>query len=360
VASRYAVILAGGRGERFWPLSTARRPKQFLSLVGGKPMLVQALDRIRPLIPASHTFIITRRDLVGATAALAPRLKRSQIIGEPAGRDTGAAIAVGAALVKQRDPRGVFCVLTADHVMGDLAVFRRTLDVGLALAAERNALITIGIPPTHPSTGYGYIEAGAASVRRRGIEFRQARRFVEKPDRLTARKYLASGKYFWNSGMFIWSVPAIEAAFKKHRRPLYNLIQSLADAGPATLPRRMARAYRSLEKISIDYAVMEKADNILVARGRFAWDDVGAWTALGGHFTQDGHGNAVAGEVAALASSGNIAVSDRRHLTALIGVRDLVVVQAHRVTLVCHKDHAQDVKKMVELLRARGRHPHLL
>lgn len=356
----HAVILAGGRGERFWPLSTARRPKQLLRLVGTKPLLTLAFERLRGLVPPDRIYVITNKDLAAATRRALPRVPARNIIGEPVGRDTAAALAVGCALVSARDPDGVFCVLTADHVIGDLPRFRQTLRASLDLAEHENVLITIGIEPRSPSTGYGYIDAPARCAARAGIRFRNVRRFVEKPDLATARRYCRSGRFFWNSGMFIWSARSLERAFAKHRPALARLIRELGPlAGTTGFDRTLRRRYAGLEKISIDYAVMEKARNIVMAEGTFAWDDLGSWSALEGHVPPDRRGNLVLGSCEALASEGNVVVSQDR-LTALIGIRDLIVVQAPGVTLVCPRERAQDVKKLVEQLRAGGRHAGVL
>ncbi len=358
--SDYAVILAGGKGERFWPLSTTRRPKQFLSLVGDRSLLAQAVDRLHGLIPPERVFVITNQDLVAAAIEAAPDLPPANIIGEPVGRDTAAAVALGAALVKARDPQAAFAVLTADHVMGDLDCFRATLRESLALARRQDVLITIGIPPTEPSTAYGYIETGAALGEHGGVPFLKAKRFVEKPPLDQARAYVEAGTYCWNSGMFIWSVAAVERAFAAHRPALAGLLNRLADADRhGQLVAALATEYPALEKISIDYALMEKASNIVMARGLFRWDDVGSWTALENHFPKDAAGNVVVGDAHVLGGAGNIVYS-RGQLTAVIGLDNVIVVQAAGVTLVCAKDRAQDIKKLLEQVRATGRHQDVL
>ncbi len=356
----FAVILAGGKGERFWPLSTSRHPKQVLALVGDKPLIQQAVDRLQDFIPADRVYIITSEDLAEAIRRAAPELPPENVVGEPVGRDTAAAIALGAVLIQARDPEGVFCVLTADHVMGNLEVFTSTLREGLALAARQEVLVTIGIPPTEPSSAYGYIEAGTSLGAGGPVEFLRAQRFVEKPARETAEAYLKGGRHYWNSGMFLWSVRTFCAGLEKHCPPLAEMMRRLAAVGGGeAFATAVGREYAQLKKISIDYALMEKADNIVMAVGQFAWDDVGSWPALENHLPKDTSGNALRGDCEALDSSGNIVLSEGR-LTALIGVKDLVVVQAEGVTLVCPKDRAQDVKKMVERLRADGRREQVL
>ena len=356
----FAVILAGGKGERFWPLSTSRRPKQLLALFGEKTLLAQAVERLEGLIPPERTLVITSEFLVAATRAAAPALPAENVIGEPVGRDTAAAVALAAALVGARRPDGVFCILTADQLMEDLPLFRLTLEESLALAAREDVLITIGIRPAEPSTSFGYIHAGPVLSTSRGIVFHEALRFVEKPDLETARGYVADGHYCWNAGMFIWSVPTVTEALRAHCPHLFALIERLRPvAGTPQLAAALAREYPGLPKISIDYALMEKAKRIVMARGTFPWDDVGSWPAVAAHLPADAAGNTVVGEAELIDSAGNVIYSQGR-LTAVIGVKDLVIVQAEGVTLVCPRDRAQDVKKMVERVKAAGRHPEVL
>jgi mannose-1-phosphate guanylyltransferase len=356
----YAVIMAGGRGERFWPLSTARRPKQLLALVGGKTLLAQAVDRLQGLLPVERVLVITSADLVEPTLLAAPALRRANVIGEPFGRDTAAACALGGALVEARCQDGVFCILTADQIMGDLDKFRATLRESLMLAAEADCIITIGIPPTGPSTAFGYIEAGEQLPSRGSVEFLKAKRFVEKPDRKTAQQYLASGKFFWNSGMFIWSVATLRRALAQHRPQLLPMADRMREqAGKPGFAEALREEYGRLEKISVDYAIMEKADNMVMVKGAFAWDDVGSWTALANHVAADESGNTILGKCEALDSRGNVVVSQSR-LTALIGVQDLVVVQAEGVTLVCPKNRAEEVKRLVQHMQKSGLYGELL
>jgi mannose-1-phosphate guanylyltransferase len=250
-------------------------------------------------------------------------------------------------------------VLTADHVIRDIPVFQETIRNGLELAAREDMLITIGIMPTSPNTGYGYIDAGESALRQGGTEFLKVKRFVEKPDLVTAKRYCSAGHYYWNSGMFIWSVRSLEKSLAKHRPALVNLIDRVSTTDPAGLDAVLLGEYDVLEKISIDYALMEKAENIIMAKSKFAWDDVGSWTALTSHLPKDAFHNSVLGACEALDAEHNIVVSEGR-LTALIGVKDLVVVQSDGVTLVCPKERAQDVKKLVERLKAAGKYGEVL
>jgi mannose-1-phosphate guanylyltransferase len=352
--------MAGGKGERFWPLSTSKHPKQLLALVGDKPLIAQAVDRLEGLVPPENVFVVTNADLVDATREAAPLLPPENIVGEPIGRDTAAAVACGGALVKARDEEGVFAVLTADQVMGDLDLFSATLKGGMDLAEQNDILVTIGIEPAYPSTGFGYIESGDTFAKDNGVEFRKANRFVEKPDEATATQYLETGRFYWNSGMFIWSIPSLEKAFTAHCPEMRELMNTLTGyAKDEKMVEGMDATYPDLGRISVDYALMEKADNIVMACGTFAWDDVGSWPALESHFEQDEDGNTRIGEVETLDANGNIILSGDR-LTAVIGVKDLIVVQAEGVTLVCPKDRAQDIKQMVVALREKGGYGDLL
>ncbi len=356
----YAVILAGGKGERFWPLSTSRTPKQVLSLFGGRTLLAMAVDRLKGLLPPERVFVITSADLVEVTRDAAPMLPAQNIIGEPVGRDTAAACALGLALVKAHDPKAAFAILTADHIMGDLDIFQNTLRQSFALALREDVLVTIGIQPANPSTAYGYVDAGDVHQELSGVTFHQARKFVEKPNLATAEKYLAAGNYFWNAGMFIWSVAAFERALTAFRPPLAAMVERLIPhAGKSGFYEALAGEYGPLEKISVDYAIMEHARNIVMARGTFAWDDVGSWPALANHFAKDAEGNVRIGACEQVDASGNVVVSNHR-LTALLGVHDLVVVQSEGATLICPKDRAQDVKKLVTLLAGNPEYKHLL
>lgn len=357
--NRFAVIMAGGRGERFWPLSTMARPKQVLSLVGGRPMLAQAVERLNGFIPPERILIITSASLVNVSREAVPELPPENIIGEPCGRDTAAACALGAAIVKARCANGSFCILTADHVIKKTDRFLRILDRGFETAERGESLVTIGIKPVFPSTGFGYIECGE-ELESGDVRFYKAQRFVEKPDAKTAAGYIQAGNYFWNSGMFIWKADTLLAALKQFEKPVYDMAEIMLPVVDSDgFAGCLTEAYNRLGRISIDYAVMEKAGNIVTAAGDFEWYDVGSWPALEDHFEKDADGNVIVGDGAMLDSRGNVVISENR-LTALIGVEDLVVVHAEHATLICPKSRAQDVKQMVQQLAADGRHAGLL
>lgn len=348
----YAVILAGGRGERFWPLSTGKRPKQFLNLFGGRALLVQAIDRLTGLIPPERVIVITSADLVEATREAAPDLPEHNIIGEPCGRDTAAASALACALVQRRDPQGCACILAADHLIGNIDIFQATLTDAINVACSTDAIVTIGMQPTYPATGFGYIESGDLMENGTATQFNKVTRFVEKPDEETATAYIASKRYYWNAGMFIWRAETMARALAQHTPALADLRQQIVAAPETGVAALLASLYPDLPKISVDYAIMEHAGNIVVARGLFAWDDAGAWSALATHFDKDASGNVLLGKVETLDASNNIVVSGDR-LTALLGVNNLVVVHTGNATLVCACERVQEIKKIVNQVGSR-------
>lgn len=338
----YAFILAGGRGERFWPLSTFKRPKQFVSLFGGKPLLAHAVERLAGLVPAERIHIITSADLVPATRDALPCLPESNILGEPVGRDTAAAVALACGVVRAKDPQGVVAILPADPLIGDVPAFRAALADACAVAAREPVIATLGIAPTFPATGYGYIECGDPLEASETTPMRHVRRFVEKPDLATAQAYLATGAFVWNAGMFIWRAEVMAEAFRRHAPQWLPLIDA---------PTRMAEVYPILPKLSVDYAIMEKSDNLVVARGDFGWDDVGTLPALARQFPADTEGNVTIAPTFALDAHGNIvAAEDAEHATALLGVDDLIVVHTDKATLVCAKAAADRLKALVAIL----------
>jgi len=351
---QYAVIMAGGRGERFWPMSTSKRPKQLLDLVGDKPLIAESVDRVKAVIPPERVYVITNQDLVEATCEALPDLPAENIIGEPMGRDTAAAVALGCALVEANSPDAVFAVLTADHVMGDLPIFERTLQDAMSFAANEDVLITMGITPTHPDTGFGYIRVAEPRDVPGESTFFDVKKFEEKPDLARARSFVDSGECYWNSGMFIWSVASVRNALTKFCPPLTRMMDVVMPTiGTESFAETLMKEYENLSKISVDYALMEKANNIVMAVGEFKWDDVGSWPAIVNHFEQDEHHNTRIGTTELLNSSGNIVYS-RDRLTACLGVEELIIVQADGVTLVCAKEQAQNIKQLVKALHERG------
>ena len=342
----YVVILSGGSGERFWPLSTPDRPKQFLSVFGGKSLIRQAVDRVRGLVPSERILVVTADSLVKATRRELPELPRANVIAEPCRRDTAAAIATACGVVERRGGAdAVAAVLTADQLMRDVSAFRRLLADAARAAAATDDIVTMGVAPDYPATGFGYIQVGEPVPLRTKTVFHRAVRFVEKPDAKTAAKYLATGRYAWNAGMFVWKVATMKAALLAGAPALAILEAAVADK-KNRVPAVLETLYPQLPRISIDYAVMEKAKNILVSRTAFGWDDVGTWSAADRHLATDARRNVVKGNVTLLDVTDSVAISEGPHM-AVLGVKDLVVVATKDSVLVTAKDRVQDLKKLL-------------
>lgn len=360
---RYVVIMAGGRGERFWPESRLAQPKQLLPIVGEKAMLAQTVDRLAGLVGPEDIFVITNAEQRDAVLSVCPELDPAKVIGEPVGRDTAAAVGLATVLVRRLDPNATFAMLPADAVIHDADGLRATLEAAFEAAEADPVLTTIGITATHPATGYGYIQQGEACGEFGGSTVFKVARFVEKPDAATAQAYLETGGYFWNAGMFIWSVNAIVAELEASTPGLWKALQAI-DSGLAAgndINALLMEHYPSLEKISVDYAIIEKAQNVVMLESRFDWDDVGEWPAVARHYPADAEGNVARGAAHLENAKGNIVFNrDPDHLVALLGVEDLIVVKTDDATLVCHKDQAQAIKDMVKAIGAKAALKHLM
>jgi len=334
----HAVLLVGGKGERFWPLSTPEKPKQFLKIFSDKSMVKETADRISSLIPKTNIHYVLPPHLVDSLKQEIAGVKNKNLIIEPQGRNTAPAIALAARALRDK-PDAVMAVLPADHLISPKKTFLADLRAAARLA-EKGYLVTFGISPDRPETGYGYIEIDKNQpLGKRGFK---AKRFREKPDLPTAKRYLKSGNFFWNSGMFVWKVSAIIEAFRKHHPGIYKgLLDSAALSRSPTL-----RSYGKLEAASIDYAVMEKARNVAILPAKFRWDDVGSWSALERHLSKGLDKNTRIGKLIVLDSEGCIAVAPQGEI-ALLGVRDLVIVKSGDKVLVCAKDRVAEVKKLL-------------
>jgi len=341
--------MAGGKGERFWPQSRQSKPKQFLSIVGDKPLLAQTVLRMGDMVPPGNIIVLTGAEYVNDVAEACPMLDRANIIGEPVGRDTAAAVGLATILVRQRDPDASFAVLPSDHVIKNDEGFRSVLEQAFVVAETEDALVTIGIEPLFPSTGYGYIQRGGETMRLLGLPVFDVKRFVEKPSLDVARQYVNSGEYFWNAGMFIWRVSTVATALEKHVPDLWAGLTQIGDdlASGADIDGVLAEKYPTLRKISIDYALMEKADNVLTLPGIFDWDDVGAWPALVRHLPADSKGNIIRGNAIVFEGSDNIVIGSNEHLVTVMGLNNCIVVHTEDATMVCPRDRAQDIKNLV-------------
>lgn len=353
----YPVILAGGRGTRFWPLSRRRRAKQLLPLDGKQSMIQEAVARLLPLAPANRLWVITNDDLRGAIARQLPRLNRRQILAEPAGRNTAPAIGLAAFLLLRTDPLAVIGLFPSDHVIGDEKRYRETVARGVEIAGAGENIVVLGIRPTRPETGYGYIEAGSAYER----DSLRVRRFTEKPDAHRAGVFLAAGNYYWNSGMFLWSARTLANALREHLPKTAALLERIAASfGTRKFESVFKKLYPQCENISVDYAVLEPrsakgegASNIYCLPADFRWNDLGSWTALHEHQAakhKSLNANILVGDGNfTLDASGNYVHAPGKFVAA-VGVNDLVVVETDDALLVTSRARAQDVGKIVKYL----------
>jgi mannose-1-phosphate guanylyltransferase len=344
----FACIMAGGSGERFWPMSRAKLPKHLLKLLSERTLLEEAVRRVTAVVAKENIFVLTNETQLPATLeALRDLVPAEQIVAEPAKRDTAPAAALATALVRARGGDGAtLALLPADAFIGDTATYGRQLAAALPRAAESGAIVTIAIRPDHPATGFGYLEMGAELQRGAGGVLRAVKRFVEKPDLETAKRYVASGDFGWNAGIFCWRVSTFLAEAERNAPELAAFIKGFPAAHAAGY---LTEKFPVLPKISVDYAIMEKARAVETLLAEFDWDDVGLWTALPKHLAKDASGNATRGPVFSAAATNNIVVSNGRTI-ALCGVKDLVVVETADAVLVCHRDAVQDIKKIVQQL----------
>ncbi len=348
--SIYALILAGGSGERFWPLSRRTRPKQLLRLVSDRTLLEETIARLDGLVPPERILILTNVEQEKSVRDLLKRFPKENIVAEPSKRDTAAAVALGAGWVAARDHAATMLVLPADHVIKDREAFQETITTAAAAAQETGALVTIGIKPTWACPGFGYIEQGDA-VRLRSeskIAVHRVVRFREKPNIDLAESFLRKGNFRWNAGMFVWSVPTVLSEFNRHAPELADFISQVRS--PKNLGKILGERFSGLPRISFDYAIMEKADRVLVVEASFDWDDVGSWQAVARYFKKDAHGNAANLALTALDSSDNIIFNDGDTAIALLGVRNLIVVRTADALLICHRHEAERIKNLVAKL----------
>lgn len=367
---RYVIIMAGGRGERFWPVSRQKTPKQLITLLGKRSFLQQAVDRVTAVVPLKNVLIITNAVQAAEVRRQLPKLPKENVVAEPIGRDTCAAVTLGAAIVGARSTTAVMAVLPADHVIPSEKKFQQVLADGFDLASRGQAIVTIGIKPTEPATGYGYIQVGKALPTPKGSKryktaFHKAARFVEKPNLEKAEQYLASGDYRWNAGMFIWSFVTITEGLQKHQPAMAEACQRWfrAAPNPVKLKRVLAREYPKIEKISVDYALLEPSRNVVVAAGDFDWDDLGAWNALARHLKPDAAGNCAVGDFVQVDAARNIIFDARtRHQTpiAVVGLCDSILVLTDDATLLAHKSQSQKIKDLVKKLSETRRYSKLV
>jgi mannose-1-phosphate guanylyltransferase len=356
-----AVILAGGRGTRFWPRSRKRTPKQLLDIISEKTMLRETTDRLRPLFAPNRLWVVTNDEQAAAIRRELPRVPRTQILAEPAGRNTAAAIGLAAIHLAKKYGDALMAVLPADHYIAGAARYRKIMLAALELASIPGNLIVLGIPPTRPETGFGYIERGARVRGDAGIPAYRVERFTEKPDSARARKYVRGKKHYWNAGMFFWRVSTFLECLREFLPQVWTALQELQRTiGTSRYSRTLRRVYPRLKNISVDYAVMEPStrsgakQRVFVLPAEIGWSDIGSWAAVYELLAQTKKQNVSNSRAFMLDADGNF-VWTRRKFAALIGVKDLVVVDTDDALLVCPRERAQDVGKIVAWLEQNGR-----
>lgn len=348
--------MAGGGGTRFWPLSRKKLPKQFLNLTGKDRMVNLTFDRLARFVSPDDIFVVTNRMHADVTEEFMDgRIRRSHILAEPAARNTAACIGYAAMEIIKKYGDGIMCILASDHYIKDEDTYVEVMKDAVRTAEETDALVTIGIHPTFPSTGYGYIR----NVTLEGKSYRRVEEFVEKPDRETAEAYLRDGRYAWNSGMFVWKASTILSCFEKLLPDIHACLGRIGEAlGTPEEERVIAEVYPNIPKISIDYGIMERADKVLMLEGDFGWNDIGSFDTLPSVLSADENGNVCQGNYILLDSRGCICYAKDRLITA-IGVENLVMVETPDAVLVCPKERVQEVKKIVEQLENEGREDYL-
>lgn len=349
----YAVIMAGGIGSRFWPQSRMDNPKQFLKVFGDSTLIQNTVARLQGLIPPERVFVVTHRRYVDQTREQLPAVPQENILAEPIARNTAPCIAFAAVKLMARDPEATMVVLPADHVIRNVAHFQNVLRVAIAKAQEDRTLVTIGINPTHPETGYGYIQfEGQGDGASDEPVPHPVRTFAEKPDMATAERFLDSGDFLWNSGMFVWRADTILEEMGRHLPQAYEAFEPLSEAvGTPREEKALEEAYSHSPHISIDYGVMERAEKVYVVPASFGWNDVGDWRAVYDLSEKNGHGNALMGNVIVHDSSRCLVQADER-LVVLVGIHDAVVVDTGDAVLICNRESAQQVKNVVDYLHA--------
>src|SRR5438105_8750787 len=350
----HAVILAGGSGTRLWPLSTPGFPKQFLPLPGGKTMIQETLARVAPLISPERAWVVSGRSMVELVHEHLPSIPLNHMLGEPMGRNTAPAIAWVAATIARQDQQAIMATLPADHVITRVETFRQALTQAYELA-EQGYLVTLGIKPTAPETGYGYIRFADPVGEGYGHQAFFAERFVEKPDLSTAQSYLEDGHYVWNSGMFIWKVEAILAEMRTHLPELMRKIDIIVSVmGTPQETSTINEIWPTLTSISIDNGIMEKTKNLVVIPADLGWDDVGNWEQYTSLFPSDAFGVGAVGPHVSLECQNTFVYNDTARQVYTIGLEDIVVVEMDDKTMICHKDHVQRVKELAESQQKKG------
>lgn len=353
------VVMAGGVGTRFWPLSRKRKPKQFLPIVSEKTMAEETVERLLPLVPATNIYTISNEEQARILRSLLSGIPEKNLLVEPVGKNTAPSLILATARIFLDEPEAVVAALPADHFITDSARFLEKLEAGAEAAAGADIIITFGIPPTYPATGYGYIHFNREnSLTIHDEVFYEVREFKEKPGPELARQFLAEGTYYWNSGMFLWRADVFAQKLEQYAPALFPFWERMLNALKDNRREELNAIFEEIPSISIDYALMEKAEGVLVCPGDFGWSDVGSWSSLFDLWQKDDSGSAYKGEVVCL-NSRNCLVHSPEKLTALVGVENIIVVDAGDVLLVCHKAEDQRVKEILDALNKMGKKEYL-
>jgi mannose-1-phosphate guanylyltransferase len=355
----YAVILAGGVGTRFWPLSRRERPKQFLPIISEKTMIEETVARLAPLIPFERVYTIANSEQSETIKEYFPEIPESNFLTEPQGRNTAPSLILATAHIFMKNPEAIVAALPADHLITDVPLFLKKLEASAQAADKRGVIVTFGIPPAFPSTGYGYIQFSPEDSRKTMAEnFYSVLEFKEKPNVTQAKAFLGAGNYFWNSGMFLWKAGTLARKLQKYAPDWFSYWEKMLQALKNEDPSQIAAIFEAIPATSIDYALMEKAKGVLMCEGNFGWSDVGAWSSLFDIWPKDQEGNALRA-TGLILDSENCLVYSGDKLIALVGVKDLIVVDTPDALLICRKDQDQKVKDIVGRLKKDNKDDYL-
>ncbi len=350
----WAIILAGGYGTRFWPFSRRKRPKQFLPIVSDKPMVQETIDRILPVVSPERMVVVAPKDLIPVARKEISKYKGIRILEEPSGKNTAPSIILACSYISRFEEDPTVIVLPSDHYIGKNEEFLQAVKASYHLSQELESIFTFGIKPTSPETGFGYIQINREKLHSfEGEKFFEVLRFVEKPGKEVAEEYLKSGDYFWNSGMFLWRISVFKSALKRFAPEYFEIYEAL-DKIQLSQKEKLKEIWERVKPLSIDYALMERATSTVMVRADFEWSDVGSWSSLYQILGVDKEENSLKGEVYTIDSSGCLVYSKEK-MVSLIGVKDIIVINTEDALLVCHREHVQKVKDLVETLKRNGK-----
>ena len=351
----YTLIMAGGSGTRFWPRSKTARPKQYLNIFGEKSLLQDTISRFSTFTANKNIYVVSGKTQAAVLEEQTTMLPKENLIYEPIGRNTLPCIGLAAMYAEKENPNGIMVVSPSDHLIQNNKLFEETVQAAVKIAGEREGIVTIGISPTYPATGYGYVQTSEDITGKEKIKQFKVERFVEKPKEALAKEYLEEGGYYWNSGLFVFKIQVFLEAVKEFASNLYTELRKIqADFGNPTFNQTLETIYPAVESISIDYGIMEHAKNIYLVEGNFDWNDLGSWESVYLADKKDENGNAGWGETIFVESK-NSYVYSQQGLVALVGLNDVIVVQEGNTTLVCKRDNAEDVKKIIEKLKSENK-----